>query len=561
MSKTPLRGLVAASVLAACALAQDPGALDAQITEASIRGPLSFLADDLLEGRGPGTRGDALTRLYIRTQLASYGLLPGGVEVQAEGASDEEGDAETAPTRSWDQPVPILGITSKVTTPMTVTGPSGQRITFEAPSDFTADAARPDPKTAWKNAGVVFVGYGITAPEEDWDDFGDMDLTGKVLLVMNNDPESDDELFAGKRRLYYGRWSYKYEEAARRGAVGAIVIHTTPSAGYPFQVIQSGHEREHFWLPFQDGEPTLALRSWCSEEAALRMCALGGHDLVTLRELAESRDFTPVDLGITIDMATDNEVRRIDSGNVAGVLPGSDPELKDELVVITAHFDHLGIGPEKNGDTIYNGALDNASGCAAVLNLARVCASLPEAPRRSLMFLFVTAEESGLLGSKFFAFNPTWPRRQIVADFNVDGLNIWGATEDLEMIGYGKNSLTAVAEAVAQRRGRRIEPNKQPELGLFYRSDHFSFARIGVPAAYFKAGSDFLERAPQRRRVKASYTTVRYHQPNDEFDARWRLGGAVADARLILECLLNVANADEEPTWTAGDEFEKLRDR
>ena len=227
--------------------------------------------------------------------------------------------------------------------------------------------------------------------------------------------------------------------------------------------------------------------------------------------------------------------------------------------MVTAHFDHLGIGPEKNGDTIYNGALDNASGCAAALALARAVAHQPIAPRRSVMFLFVTAEESGLLGSKYFAYHPTWPVDKIVANYNIVGVNIWGATEDIEMIGYGKNTLTAVAEAAAERRGRRLEPNARPELGLFYRSDHFSFARVGVPAAYFKAGGDFVERRSAKRRVKASYTTVRYHQPNDEFDSRWDLTGAVDDTRLILECLLHTANADEAPAWAPGDEFEKAR--
>lgn len=514
--------------------------LDAQITESTIRAPLSFLADDLVEGRGVGSRGDALSRLYLRTQLEMFGAQPAGLD------------------GAWEQPVPILGITASVTTPMTFRGPQGE-LPLSAPDDCTIFAASPEATTAWEDAEVVFVGYGITAPEEDWDDFKDVDLTGKVLLVMNNDPEDDPELFAGPRRLYYGRWSYKYEEAARRGAVGAIVIHTTHSAGYPFQVIQTGQGREQFWLPFREGEPGLQIRSWCAEEAARAMCKLGGHDLDELRALAETRDFRPVPLGVTANVETSNEIREIQSANVLGLIPGSDPELKNELVVVTAHFDHLGIGREKNGDAIYNGALDNASGTAAALNLARVVASMPVAPRRSVLFTFVTAEESGLLGSKYYAQNPTWPVEKIAANFNIDGINIWGATNDLEMIGYGKNSLSDVAEAVAERRGRRIEPNKQVELGLFYRSDHFSFARIGVPAAFFKAGVDFLENAQGRRRVKASYTSTRYHQPNDQFDDRWNLDGAVEDTRLILECLLRVANTDATPTWTPGDEFEGRR--
>ncbi|MCA8943170.1 MAG: M28 family peptidase [Planctomycetes bacterium] len=510
------------------------------IGEPQLAGAIRFLAHDLLEGRGVATRGDELARLYIQTEFETYGLEPGGVD------------------GTWEQPVPIIGITSEVTKPFTVRSASGS-ITFEAPGDYTAEASRPTEVTAWGDAPIVFVGYGIHAPEQDWDDFKDTDLTGKVALVMNNDPDWDPDLFEGNTRLYYGRWSYKFEEAARRGAIGAIVIHTTPSAGYPFQVIQAGHGREQFWLPFDDSTPRLQLRTWCSDEAAKKICALGGKDLDELRASAKRRDFRPVVLGVSGELATANQVRELRSANVAGVLRGSDPALRDEVVVISAHFDHLGIGRPKRGDEIYNGALDNASGSAAMLNIARACAHLPNAPRRTLLFLAVTAEESGLLGSKYYARHPTFPRERIVGNFNIDGINIWGATTDISMIGYGKNSLTALAERVAARHGRELVPNPQVELGLFYRSDHFSFARIGVPAAYFKAGRDFLENVEGKRRVKQSYTAVRYHQPNDQFDDRWDLSGAVADTRLIFECLVEAANADAAPSWTPGDEFEKLR--
>lgn len=513
------------------------------ITEASLGATIRFLSHDLLEGRGVGSRGDELARLYISTRLQSAGCQPGGAE------------------GGWEQPVPILGLTAEVKTPMAFRPASGGTwdLVLEAPTDYVAFAARPDAQTAWSNAPVVFVGYGIHAPEQNWDDFGDVDVRGKVLLVMNNDPDWDEDLFAGRTRLYYGRWSYKYEEAARRGAIGAIVIHTTPSAGYPFQVIQGGHGREQFWLPFEADQPTLAIRSWCSEEAAKQVCDLGGHDLDALREKARSRDFTPIDLGVQVNLGTDNTARTLHSANVLGVLPGSDQKLRDEVVVVTAHFDHLGIGRPRQGDEIYNGALDNASGTATMLEIARICGSLPEAPRRTILFAAVTAEESGLLGAKYYARNPTFPVKSLVANFNIDGINIWGRTEEISMIGHGKNSLTQVAETVGARLGRRIEPNPDLDLGLFYRSDHFAFAQVGVPAAYFKAGRDFLENRDGRRRVKNSYTAVRYHQPSDEYDQRWRLGGAVEDTRLILECLLHVANADEAPTWTPGDEFEKLR--
>ncbi|MDO8349459.1 MAG: M28 family peptidase, partial [Planctomycetota bacterium] len=481
-----------------------------------------------------------LARHYIATELASHGVQPGG------------------PDGAWNQPVPILGITTQVTATLTAKGRTGQA-TFAAPDDFTSVAGSPATTATWQDAELVFVGYGIHAPEQQWDDFGTADVKGKVLLVMNNDPAADPARFAGKTRLYYGRWSYKYEEAARRGALGAIVIHTTESAGYPFQVVQANHGRENFWLPFRDGVPTLGIRSWCTEDAAKKLCALGGHDLDALRAAAEKGNQSPVPLGVKLGLAVTNTVREIESGNVVGVLPGSDPKLRDEYVVVTAHFDHLGIGKPRGEDAIYNGAVDNASGCAGLLALARACGHLAQPPRRSLLFVAVTAEESGLLGSQFFAENPTVGKQQIVANFNVDGLNVWGRTHDVEFIGHGKNSLTALAAAVAAEHGRRLEPDSNPDLGLFYRSDHFNFARIGVPAAYFKAGKDFLDRPEDRRRMKNSYTTVHYHQPTDQMAAWWNLDGAVDDLRLLLECMLRTADAAQAPTWTPGDEFEKAR--
>lgn len=509
------------------------------MTEDSLAATIRFLSDDLLEGRGVGTRADRLTRLYLRTQFELFGLRPGG----SDGA--------------WEQEVPILGITATVREPLTVRGRDGV-VHFNAPEDYTIAAGRPEAETAWQDAEVVFVGHGIDAPEEKWDDYKGIDLAGKVVLVMNDDPSSNPDEFAGQARLYYGRWTYKYEEAARRGAVGAIVIHTRPSAGYPFQVIQATHGKEDFWLPFDDSTPSLALRSWCSEEAARKIARAGGFDLDELRRRAGQRDFAPVPLGVTARVSTDNEVRELRSGNVLGVIKGRDPALEDQVVVITAHFDHLGIGREVKGDSIYNGALDNASGTAVLVSLARACAALPEPPRRTLLFAAVTAEESGLLGSLYFARHPTVPRPNMVANFNVDGINIWGRTRDIAMVGYGKNSLSALAAEVAQSRGRLLVADPHPDLGLFYRSDHFSLARIGVPSAYFKAGSDFLENKRGRTLVKNMYTTVFYHQPSDQFDERWNLEGAAEDSALLLECLLRAADADEQPRWAPGDEFEKL---
>jgi Zn-dependent M28 family amino/carboxypeptidase len=523
------------------ASASPVAAVEEMVNAHAFAGHVRFLAHDLLEGRGVGSRADALTRLYLATQLEGYGLAPG---FGADG---------------FEQSVPIIGITSTITTALTGRGAGGVA-TLQGGTDFTARAGRPDTTSKLDGIGLVFVGYGITAPEQNWDDFKGADVRGKVLLVMNNDPAGDPALFAGKERLYYGRWSYKYEEGARRGAAGVLIIHTNESAGYPFNVLLAKHEQEEFHLPFPPELPNLAVEAWCSEDAAKQLARLGGHDLDALRAAAEKRDFVPVDLGVRIDLATSNRVREVTSGNVVAKLPGSDPVLAKQAVIVTAHFDHLGIGPERKGDTIYNGAVDNASGVAAMLALARACAALTPAPKRSIYFAAVTAEESGLLGSLWLARNPPCPVKDLVANFNLDGINIWGAARDIEMIGHGKSTLTVLAEEVAARRGREVRPNQEPDKGLFYRSDHFSFAKVGVPSAYFKAGTEFLEKTDARKRIKALYTNTYYHQPSDEFEpARWQLDGAIADARFMLECLVRIANDPQAPAWTPGDEFEKLR--
>jgi len=512
---------------------------ESQINEGVLRAHVEFLSSDELGGRGVGSTGDVLARNYIASQLRAAGCLPGAAD------------------GGWMQPVPILGIKSTVTRALAANGPKGTA-SFEAPMDYTAVAGSPDANAAWNDTEVVFVGYGIDAPEQNWDDYQGVDLRGKVLMVMNNDPADDPERFAGKTRLYYGRWSYKYEEAARRGAIGVMVIHTNESAGYPFQVIQASHGRENFWLPFDQDKPALSVRSWCSEAAAKKICELGGHDLDALRARAEKGNQAPVPLGVKVNLAITNAVREIASANVIGVLPGTDPKLKDEHVVLTAHFDHLGIGKPRGDDAIYNGAVDNASGCAGMLALARAAALLPER-RRSMLFLAVTADESGLLGSKYYAENPTVDKKQLIANVNVDGLNVWGPTKDIEFIGYGKNSLSELATKIAAARGREIKPDSQPDRGYFYRSDHFNFARIGVPAAYFKAGKQFFDQPENRKRMKASYTTVHYHQPTDELAKWWNFKGAAADMQVLFQLLVQTANNDTAPSWTPGDEFEKLR--
>jgi len=381
-----------------------------------------------------------------------------------------------------------------------------------------------------------------------------------VLLMLNNDPDWDPGLFAGTTRLYYGRWVYKYESAARQGAAGAIIIHTTPSAGYPFQVVQTSWSGEQVELP-AESEPRLQTRAWMTEDAARELVKLSGKDLDQLRDAAKSKDFKPVPLGVTTSFAFTNKIKRSTTANVYGVLKGSDPKLSDQYVVYTAHHDHLGVGaPDATGDKIYNGAVDNASGVATVLAIGKAFKALPTPPRRSVMLLFVAAEEQGLLGSKYFALHPTIPPGKMAVNINFDSGNIWGRTRDVTYIGKGKSSLDAVLETAAAAQGRSVTGDQFPDRGSFYRSDQFNFAKIGVPAFYFDSGTDFIGKpVGWGKEQKEHYEATSYHQPSDQINDSWNFDGMIEDAQLGFWAGLDVASADAMPTWTAGDEFEGAR--
>ncbi len=411
-----------------------------------------------------------------------------------------------------------------------------------------------------KDAEVVFVGYGMQAPEYDWDDYKGADLTGKVLLMMNNDPDWDPELFAGETRLWYGRWDYKYLSAARQGAAGAIIIHTAPSAGYPFQVVQTSWTGVQFELPAGD-EPRNEINAWVTEDAARQLVAAAGLELDALREAASNRDFKPVPLGINTSLEMNVDIQRAQSANVLGLIPGSDPDLSDEVVVYTAHHDHLGVGtPNDDGDAIYNGAKDNATGVAITLAIARAIQALPTAPRRSVLVALVGAEEQGLLGSEYYAANPTFAPGKIAANINYDNPNVLGRSHDISFVGLGKSSIDRFLLQAAARQGRVIEPDQFPDKGHFYRSDQFNFAKIGVPAMYLKPGTNFIDRPPEWGRQKQDqYYAVDYHQPSDEYDPSWNFDGTVEDALLGYWTGLAIANADEMPVWNPGDEFEAAR--
>jgi Zn-dependent M28 family amino/carboxypeptidase len=532
----PLLWLLSTSLLSVAPASGPEAKAEALITEAAIRAQVRFLASDLLEGRSPATRGDALTEAYLVSQFEALGLKPAGSD-------------------GYLQPFELLGSLGH---PDVLTfSAQGHTLAVRVPEEAIAASGNAQPETRLDAAEVVFVGYGIQAKEYDWDDFKGMDVHGKVLLVMNNDPSDDPALFAGKTRLYYGRWTYKMEMAQRLGAAGVIIIHTTASAGYPWQVVQTSWSGERFYLPSPDLGPPL--QAWATEDACRRLVALSGQDLDALRRSAEQRTFRPVPLGVTLSTAFHSTVRKTHSANVLALLPGSDPKRAQEWVVYTAHHDHLGMkaNPKPGEDAIYNGAVDDAGGVAQLLSVARAFASLPKAPARSILFAAVGAEEKGLLGSEYLVRHPPVPLGRIALDINMDGFKIFGATRDVSVLGLGKTSLDKTLASLARAQGRTLVADTFPDQGHFYRSDQFSFARAGVPALHFYAGIDVVGRPEGWGRAQHdAWVATHYHQPSDELSADWDLAGAVQDARLYFALGNAVAQAQGLPSWVKGDEFE-----
>lgn len=506
------------------------------ITEDGLREAVQSLSTDGLAGRGPGTEGDRAAREELAERLGALGYRP-------------------AFDGAWEQLFSIVGLSARV--PDTWSFRAGsQSLSLKWWDEFIAASGVQSDRVEVKDAELVFVGYGIQAPEEHWDDFGGVDLRGKMLLVLNDDPDWDPELFAGPRRLYYGRWTYKYESAARQGAAGAIIIHTDASAGYPWQVVQTSWSGEQLELP-SEGEPRTQVHAWVTEGAARRLVKAGGHDLDALVKAARSPGFAPVPLGITTSIDFPVQRTRSQTANVGGMLRGSDPVLAREHVVLTAHHDHLGIGkPAADGDAIYNGARDNASGMALALGVADAFAHLPTPPRRSVLVLFVGAEEQGLLGSKLFVREPPMPGEQLVANINFELGNIWGATRDVVVVGAGKTTLEDVLKPLAEAQGRSVHAPADDDAGWYYRSDQLSFARAGVPAIWFHAGDD-VEGRPEGwgAAQREAWISAHYHQPSDELAPTWSFASMVQDARLAFFLAWKVAQADERPQFRAGDEF------
>lgn len=514
-------------------------AIDAPFLSQHIR----ELSDDSFEGRGPATAGDRKARDWIVGELQALGLEPGAADGQ------------------WQQPFDIVGVTAKLPPKWNFSaGTGGRKLALSFHDQYVGAGGTQDARVSFANAEVVFVGYGIQAPEFQWDDYKGADLKGKVLLMLNNDPDWDPALFAGTTRLWYGRWDYKFLSAARQGAAAAIIVHTAPSAGYGFQVVQSSWAGEQFELP-SEGEPHVKARTWVTEDAAKQLVALGGKDLAQLVESAKSRDFRPVPLGVRTSLSFTQQVKRAQTANVAGLLRGRDPQLAREVVVYSAHHDHLGIGPpDATGDRIYNGAIDNAAGVGQVLAIAKAFKALPTPPKRSVLFLLVAAEEQGLLGSAYYAQHPTFPPGRIAANINIDSANVTGRTTEVVFIGKGKSSLDEVVEAFAKTQDRTVVPDAHPDRGYFYRSDQFSLAKIGVPAFMYEKSAKLRGKsAEEGEAALADWDEKRYHQPSDEFDPGWNFDGMVEDAQLGFYTGLYVADEAQLPAWNAGDEFEATR--
>ncbi|MFC0134765.1 M28 family peptidase [Massilia eurypsychrophila] len=506
------------------------------VREAPLRAHLSFLSSDMLEGRGTGQRGGDLTVAYLEAAAMTAGLKP------ANGAS-------------FRQSVKIAGVKSAPQDSKVVLEAGGKAQSLAFGKDWVWGPGDAQAAHAM-DAELVFVGYGITAPEQGWDDYKGLDAKGKILVMMVNDPmptAAEPDRFGGKGLTYYGRWTYKFEEAARRGAAGVLLIHTDASASYGWSVVQNSWMAERFQLA--GGKSGAGMEGWMTESTARGVFAASGQDLDKLRAAAESRDFKPVALGAKVKGETRAEIRMIDQFNVAGLVPGTDPKLKDEVVIYTAHWDHLG-KQGSTGDTIYNGAVDNASGSAGLLAMAQEAVKAPA--KRSQMFLWVAAEEQGLLGSAAYAASPLWPAAKTAANLNLDSLNFVGATNDIGTKGSERTELGAMAEAVAKSMGMKVAPATPDLAGGYFRSDHFSFAKSGIPAFSVGGGSEYTKDA-EAGKVKAKAYGQRYHQVSDEYDASWDLSGMVQQAQFTLNLGRAIANAAKMPAWKAGDAFGKIR--
>lgn len=516
-----------------------------QISEATMRDVTRTLASDAFEGRAPGSAGEDKTIAFLTERFKAAGLQPGN-------------------NGSWVQEVPLVEITGKNFAPLTISGGKGAPMSFAYGKDWVGATYREQAKTMLKDSELVFVGYGINAPERGWNDYAGLDVKGKTVVILVNDPDWQtaglEGVFNGKAMTYYGRWTYKYEEAARQGAAGALIVHQTAPAAYGWNVVESSWSGPQAYAQRGKNAPPLTeMNGWVTESAARQMLAAAGQDFDALTKAAQTKGFKPVPLGLRLSTSFESDVRSFMSRNVIGILPGA--VKPDEYVLHTAHWDHLGrCTPAPDGDDICNGAVDNATGTAALVALAEAHAKAGPAPR-SLVFLAVTAEESGLLGATYYAENPVYPLAQTVGGVNMDALQIAGPARDVTVVGLGKSQLDRFLEAALEADGRTITPDATPEAGYYYRSDHFALAKLGVPMLYVDGGQDLVEggRAAGKA-LDDEYRAKRYHGPKDEFDENWGWAGVMADLQLYYRLGRMMAASKGWPNWNEGDEFRAVRD-
>ncbi len=527
-----------------------PKAAADSITAADLLNHIKILASDEFEGRGPGSKGEELSVKYISDQFKALGLKPGN------------------PNGTYTQEVPLAGITTKPTASFAV---GDKKMELKFPDDYVASSARLENVIKIENTDVVFVGYGVVAPEFGWDDYKDVDVRGKTILMLINDPaipdpadpsKLDPKMFKGSAMTYYGRWTYKYEIAAQKGAAAAVIIHETVPAAYPYSVIISSWAKENFEIDAADKNAgAVQIRSWITLDVAKKLLADCGQDFDALKKAAITKEFRPVALNAKANFDLKQTVRPLKSRNVVAKVEGSDAKLKDEWVIYSAHWDHLGKHDDLPGDKIFNGAADNASGVGGLLELATAFTKMKPASKRSVLFMATTAEEAGLLGAKFYAEHPLYPLEKTLADINMDGLSLWGKTRDIEDISFGNSDLDDMLAAAATKQSRVMNPNSQPEKGTFYRADNFEFSKVGLPSLYTGAGRDVIGKPPGfGQQKKDEYVAKHYHQPSDEVNPEWDLSGAAEDLRLLLDVGYQVANSDKLPEWKPGTEFKAKRD-
>jgi Zn-dependent M28 family amino/carboxypeptidase len=538
-----------ATQTAAAVPAELKPALDT-INSDDIMRHIKTLSSDEYEGRGPGTTGEELSVKYITEQFQKLGLKPGN------------------PDGTYVQKVPLVGFTGQVTASFDA---GDKKIALEFPKDYVAVSRRFVPESKVENSDIVFVGYGVSAPEYGWDDYKGVDVKGKTILMLVNDPavpdpndpsKLDEKMFKGNAMTYYGRWTYKYEIARDKGAAAAIIIHEEKPAGYPYEVVSGSWSRENFDIQTPNKNmDRAAVEAWITLDRAKELLTASGQDFDALKKSATTKEFKPVALNAKANFDIKNTLREINSQNVVARLEGSDPNLKNEYLVYSAHWDHLGRDPKIEGDQIYNGAIDNASGVGELLEIAEAFTKMSPAPKRSVLFLAVTAEEKGLLGAKYYATNPLYPVAKTVANINMDGVNQWGRTKDIVMVGDDNSTLIDLLRETASAQGRTVNPDPEPQVGSYYRSDHFEFAKQGVPALYTDAGTQYIGKDESFSKQKRDeYTEKDYHKPSDQIKPDWDLSGAIEDAQLLTIIGYRVAQGERIPEWKSGSEFKAKRD-